>query len=307
MVVTSLTLDTDNGETGVLQQIQFLIGKKQFKNAPLKTITRLISWKLHCLFAKEALIVLEGTQLRMALPPHWHGHPKLLYTFGWHFDTELPYLASNMSKDAVVFDIGANVGTWSLILSEVVGPRGKIFAYEPTLSTFDTLSKNVAINARTNILAFRYALCNKNDKIRLYHDVDSSRNSLGHTRSDDATSEYEEVPARTLDAVASELSLDKLDFIKIDVEGAEPLVFEGAHETLIRFKPTILFEVNPKALAELGFAHDSSWRILSNLGYRFHELQSDGLKEVFTCPAEMTNLWALHSSRLTGPSSGLVV
>jgi FkbM family methyltransferase len=233
----------------------------------------------------------------MSLPPHWHGHPKLLYIFGWHFDPELPFLASNISKDAVVIDIGANVGTWSLILSEVVGANGKIFAYEPTRSTYDALSKNVAINSRKNIFAFRYALSNNNNQMRLYHDVDSSRNSLGQTRTNDTVAEYEEVSARTLDSLAPELLIDKLDFIKIDVEGAEPLVFEGARTTLKRFKPTILFEVNPNALVELGFHYDSSWWMLSDLGYRFYALRSDGLKETFQCPHEMTNLWAIHSSR----------
>lgn len=232
----------------------------------------------------------------MSLPPQWRGHPKLLYTFNWRFDPELPFLASKISKGAVVFDIGANVGAWSLILSEVVGTSGKVFAYEPTQSTYDTLSKNVALNSRKNIFASRYALSNDNEQIRLYHDVDSSRNSLGRTRSDDAGSDYEEVSARTLDNIASELLIDKLDFIKIDVEGAEPLAFEGASRTLSRFKPTILFEVNPEALAKLGFQYDSSWRILSDLNYRFYELRSDGLKEVSQCPTEMANVWAIHSS-----------
>jgi FkbM family methyltransferase len=234
----------------------------------------------------------------MSLPPHWHGHPKLLYTFGWRFDAELPFLASIISKNAVVLDIGANIGTWTLILSEAVGPNGRIFAFEPTLSTYDTLSENVSLNARKNIFAFRYALFSSNGQIRLYHDVDSSRNSLGQTRTKDGVAEdYEEVPARTLDNLVSELSIDKLDFIKIDVEGAEPLAFEGGLATLNRFKPTILFEVNPQALAELGYRYDSCWRILSDLGYRFHKLSSNGLKEVCQCPAEMTNLWAIHSAK----------
>jgi hypothetical protein len=129
---------------GLLQQIKFLLTKEQFRNAPLRAAVRLVCWKLRCLLSKGAIIKLEGTSLRMSLPPQWHGHPKLLYTLNWRFDPELPFLASKISKGAVVFDIGANVGTWSLILSEVVGASGKIFAYEPTLSTYDTLSKNAS-------------------------------------------------------------------------------------------------------------------------------------------------------------------
>ena len=77
---------------------------------------------------KGAIVKLEDTPLRMFLPAQWHGHPKLVYVFGWRFDPELPFLASKISKGAVVFDIGANIGTWSLILSLATGPNGKIFA-----------------------------------------------------------------------------------------------------------------------------------------------------------------------------------
>jgi hypothetical protein len=103
------------------------------------------------------------------------------------------------------------------------------------------------------------------------------------------------VQTRTLDRLASELSLDKLDFLKIDVEGAEPFVFEGARATLKRYKPAILFEVNTTALAELGLRYDSSWQILKDLSYRFYELRSDRLNEIFQCPREGGNVWASHS------------
>jgi tRNA A58 N-methylase Trm61 len=66
----------------------------------------------------------------MFLPPHWHGHPKLLYAFGWHFDPDLQFLASKITPGAVVFDVGANVGTWSLVLSEAIETNGKVFACE---------------------------------------------------------------------------------------------------------------------------------------------------------------------------------
>jgi FkbM family methyltransferase len=278
----------------LLEQIRFLTNNEQFRKAPLKAAAQLGSWKLRCLLSKGAIVKLEDTPLRMFLPAQWHGHPKLVYVFGWRFDPELPFLASKISKGAVVFDIGANIGTWSLILSLATGPNGKIFAFEPTKATYDVLSNNIALNTNVNIFAFQHALSKDDDVIRLYHDVDSSRNSIGKTRSNSAV-DYEEVQTRTLDRLASELSLDKLDFIKIDVEGAEPFVFEGARATLKQYKPAILFEVNPTALAELGLRYDSSWQILKDLNYRFYDLRSDTLNEIFQCPQEGGNVWAIHS------------
>jgi len=218
----------------LLQQIRFIAGKEQFRKAPIKTAARLCSWKLHCLASKEAVVRLEGTPLRISLPPQWHGHSKLIYALGWRFDPELPFLASKLPDGAVVFDIGANVGAWSLILSHAVGPRGRIFAYEPTQATYDTLSRNVELNSATNIFPFRYALSDSNSQLRLYHHVDCSRNSLGPF---DDTAGYEDAPSRRLDDVAAKLMLDRLDFIKVDVEGAEPLVLNGSLSTLRQFKP----------------------------------------------------------------------
>jgi FkbM family methyltransferase len=278
----------------MLEQIKFLTNHEQFRKAPLKTVARLGWWRLRCLLSKEAVVKLADTPLRMSLPAQWHGHPKLVYVFGWRHDPELPFLARKIPKGAVVFDIGANIGTWSLILSLAVRENGKIMAFEPTKATYDVLSLNIALDPNVNISAFQYALSKDNGTIRLYHDVDSSRNSIGKTRSDSAV-DYEEVQTRTLDRVASELSLHKLDFIKVDVEGAEPFVFEGARTTLKQYKPVILFEVNPPALAELGFSYDSSWQILKDLNYRFYNLRSDTLDEIFQCPREGGNVWAIHS------------
>jgi Methyltransferase FkbM domain len=124
-----------------------------------------------------------------------------------------------------------------------------------------------------------------------------SRSSFGNRGKDDDAADFEQVPARTLDTLASELSIEQLDLIKIDVAGAEPLVLEGAQKTLSKFTPAILFESNPSALAALGLQYDSSWKILADLAYRFYELRSDRLKEVSQCPGEMKNLWAVHPSK----------
>lgn len=277
----------------MIRRLKFLIGKEQFRKAPIKTAARLATWRLHCWLSTETTIHLENTALNMCLPPHWHGHPKLLYTLGWKFDPELPFLAEHISDGAVVFDIGANLGTWSLILSEAVGRKGRVFAWEPTEQMYDNLSRNISLNAKSNIHAFHCALSSVNDTLRLYHDLDSSRNSLGKTRNNDP-SDYEDVRSRRLDDLASELQLEKVDFIKIDVEGAEALVFEGGRATLGRFKPAILFEINPEALAALGSRDDSSWSLLADLGYCFYYLRSGKLEQISARPPEGGNFWALH-------------
>jgi FkbM family methyltransferase len=192
----------------------------------------------------------------------------------------------------VILDIGANIGLWSLILSDAVGDRGTVCSFEPALASFEVLSNNVRINEAENVITNHIALSNTNGSIRLYHDIDSSRNSLGQTRTSGNT-DYEIVDTKTIDTYVANAGLNKVDFIKIDVEGAEPLVFQGANETLDKFKPGVLFEINPNALRALGFQHEASWSILSHLGYRFYELNSNRLVEMSNCPTG-GNVWAVH-------------
>ncbi|MCU1292768.1 MAG: hypothetical protein JWP08_1618 [Bryobacterales bacterium] len=78
----------------------------------------------------------------MELPPDWNGHPKLIYSFGWRFDPELPFIVERLPKGSVALDIGANLGTWSLVLSKSVGDTGKIVSFEPTLRSCQVLQNS---------------------------------------------------------------------------------------------------------------------------------------------------------------------
>jgi FkbM family methyltransferase len=246
------------------------------------------------MFAKPLVMQLDNTSLKMRLPPLWHGHPKLLYTFGWRFDPELPFLANHIRTGSTVLDIGANVGTWSLILANAVGPSGYVLAFEPAVSNFETLRNNVELNSLRNVLAFNCALSNLDGKSRLFQDLDPSRNSLGRVADHRRSSCFEEVTIRALDSVYEQLSIQTASVMKIDVEGAEPLVLQGAQHVLERFKPIVMYEINPGALDRLGFRCDSAWNILADKGYRFYDLNQNRLKPLLTCPAHMSNVWAIH-------------
>jgi hypothetical protein len=73
-------------------QFRYLRGKKEFRRAPLKILIKLLAWKAHCLLSREATIsLLEGSPLKMILPPEWHGPSKLWYSLGWQNDEDLVY------------------------------------------------------------------------------------------------------------------------------------------------------------------------------------------------------------------------
>jgi len=115
--------------------------------------------------------------------------------------------------------------------------------------------------------------------------------------SDGSDAQGENVPVTTLDALAAELGLDRMDCIKIDVEGAEERVIAGARESLGRWRPTIIFEANCPTLTDQGLPADGAWNRLRDFGYRFYLLADGAMSEVIRMPAEFGNIIARHPSR----------
>ena len=227
----------------------------------------------------------------MILPPEWHGLSKLYYSLGWQNDEDLVYLFANAKPGWLVFDIGANIGAWSLLLSQQVGVCGCVVACEPSQHNYNALVKNIDVNHLGNVKTLDVALSDASGTVRLYHDIDATRNSLGQTRNE--AGEFETVRSITLDAVVRDLQISHVDFLKIDVEGAEPLVLRGAKQTIEKFRPSILFEINAPAMKALGFPHDTSWTILTEYGYAFYSLESGHLAPEASCPPS-GNIWAVH-------------
>jgi FkbM family methyltransferase len=228
--------------------------------------------------------------LNMKLPPVWHGQAKLCYAFRWRNDDDLAFLIGHLPEGAAVIDVGANIGTWTLLMAHKTGRNGTVVASEPTADTFRTLVANIRMNDMSNVRLHRVALSDWVGTSRLYHDMDGTRNSLGHTRS--AVTDFEEVATLTLDQLVKQERLTRVDFIKIDVEGAEPLVLAGAREAISSYRPVILFEINESAMRALNFAADSAWAILRNHQYRFYQLTEGSiLIRVLECPRS-GNVWA---------------
>jgi FkbM family methyltransferase len=129
------------------------------------------------------------------------------------------------------------------------------------------LLQNIALNHFANVRAFQVALTQTRGKAWLYHGWDPVGNSLGMDplRGD----EGEEVQTESLDNLLEENSIDRVDVIKVDVEGAEELVLRGATRTLITYSPVVIFEFNPGCAARLGLSPGGARDFLQGLGYEF--------------------------------------
>jgi FkbM family methyltransferase len=148
-------------------------------------------------------------------------------------------------------DVGANIGYFSCLMSKLAGPAGKVVAIEPEPQNLKLLEQNIAINNLENVLVHPCALGASEGfaMLGLYKPSNRGRHSILET---DAKSRIK-VPVRTLDALAKESgpNIKSWSLVKIDVEGYEGFVLDGAQETLPRIE-TLVMEFSPALLKKAG-------------------------------------------------------
>jgi FkbM family methyltransferase len=177
-------------------------------------------------------------------------------------------MAKALGSGQVFFDIGANVGYYSILASRLVGTRGTVIAFEPVIRNLSYLYRHIILNSANNVVVLT-AACADSVSISTFSagesyaeghlagDDDSAGRGVGATRSI--------VPTVTVDAVVRQFGVSP-DVMKIDVEGAEYLVLKGAYATLLEAKPCIFLSVHSDALRSTCLEH------LRSLGYVCQEL-----------------------------------
>lgn len=177
-------------------------------------------------------------------------------------------------------DAGANIGLFTLIASHRVGRTGKVYAFEPIASTFQCLLQNISLNRFTNISAHQLALSDAIGQAEMTISLDGfdGRNSLAMPTGGENFSK-ETVAISTLDYFVADNQLaGKITMIKIDVEGWENHVLEGAKNTLAAADaPLLHIEFTEEALRTANSSSDELYQVVKRLGYElflFHAEES---------------------------------
>jgi FkbM family methyltransferase len=153
-------------------------------------------------------------------------------------------------KGDIVIDIGAHIGLYTIISSKRVGANGKVVAIEADPSNFEMLNSNIKLNQLTNVTPLNYAVYSKETKVKLYLPSGESGFTKYNTIMPNwinTQEKFVEVNANTLDYLLqlNEIRQEEVNWIKIDVEGAEFEVLKGASNVLSKSKDiTILMELH---------------------------------------------------------------
>jgi FkbM family methyltransferase len=186
------------------------------------------------------------------------------------YEPELQWAIGNLSlEDWVIYDVGANIGFSTLLLAQAVGAGGKVIAFEPFPENVERLQKNIDLNDMAHkVQVIQRAVMHKNIKVPF---LTYERDSMGHvdevSREPDLLQGKINVEGETLDHFVFQGENPVPDFLKIDVEGAEALVLQGATRLLAEVRPMMIIELhNPEAAGEV-------WQIMSSSGYSFFRLE----------------------------------
>lgn len=163
-------------------------------------------------------------------------------------DPVLTGIRPYVQDDAVCVDIGANIGLYTLAMA-ALARRGKVWAFEPAPGSYEYLNRNIAMNALDNVETFNLAVGATSGTVD-FHDIPFFTAGSFTVEGDSfLTSEvlgssFFRAPSVTLDYLAADRALERLDFLKIDVEGGELSVLEGAVQSLARYRPVVVLEFN---------------------------------------------------------------
>ncbi len=169
-------------------------------------------------------------------------------TGAWEpFETKL--VTKVVRRGNVAVDVGAHIGYYTLLLSRLVGETGQVYAFEPDSSAFSILEKNVQVNGYRNIVLYRKAVAAEAGRALLDGWVLRNPEQAGKTSGNKACQEVEAV---RLDDYLERIG-ERIDFLKLDIEGQEYNALQGARK-IIESNPDVivLSEFHPDRLSEYG-------------------------------------------------------
>jgi FkbM family methyltransferase len=206
---------------------------------------------------------ISGFEVR--LPIRFHSYFPSDYEY-----ENFQFLEKSCKKGGIVIDIGAHIGLFAIRASQVVGEKGKVYAFEPTPQTHNLLLKTIAINKKQSCVVPRKEAVAEKEGVTFFniseHEGDNS-NSLVEYRHDKKL-EKVEVKLVSIDSFLADQNLQNVDFVKIDAEGYEYFVLLGAKKTFTSKRPTGILALHPAGIKANGNTLQDIYRFLEEVNYR---------------------------------------
>lgn len=241
------------------------LGKYLGKSILVKKIERRIS-----MYMRPEFVIIKGHKIYLD-----DADALRLSSFGtaYHEESENKIYEKYIKKGDVVVDVGAFIGDNSLDFARLVGEKGKVYAFEANKKNWQLLKKNIEANNYKNILPVNLAVSDKTGKTKMYHNP--FRSSSDRIYQKDSLNKpvdwkAEEIECTRLD----DFIKGKVDLLKIDIEGAEPLAIEGARRIVKENKHLkMLLEFSPETISNFGITGEKYLKNFIEDGFDIYEVR----------------------------------
>jgi FkbM family methyltransferase len=211
------------------------------------------------------------------------------------WETEL--VQAEVRPGDTVLDLGANIGYYTLIFARLVGPAGKVYAFEPDPTNFALLKHNVELNGYRNVVLVNKAVADKTARARLF----LAPTNAGDHRLCDTEEGRRSVPVETVDLDTFFRNFKgRFDFIKIDIQGSEWAALRGMKEFLARHdRVKMVTEFWPLGLAKFGVRAADYLALLQELGFQLFDINEDGWSMTPADPNRLVATYPPHRNDFT--------
>ncbi len=214
----------------------------------------------------------DGMMIRLINPLEYH---QRMLLFGAAYEPELTGFLREILVPGMVFvDVGANLGYYTLLGGKRVGPRGQVHAFEPAPAQFRHLAQNVRMNGLRNVVLNECAVADRVGEAELFlsHGWNQGTHSLRMARD---SGEACKVRCTSLDGYVTQAGIERIDVVKMDVEGGEMLVCLGARDTFTYVPPpVVVFEACEESALVFGHSTKDVKGILEGYGYTLFRLEA---------------------------------
>lgn len=209
---------------------------------------------------------------------------------GYENDT-VPIIQQFLKPGDVAIDFGANAGLISIVMADSVGKNGRVYSVEPGPNFFNRLRTNIESNhtIKSTFTLINKGVSNQNGTLYWKEDENQPGNAILTSKG------TIKVPVTTLDDIVKVYSINKINFIKIDIEGMEWEAFEGGKTSIEKHKPIILFETLPSTPKKRGFSPIKKiLNFVKPLGYELYKINFDGSYEITNAENLTHNTLIVH-------------
>ncbi len=258
------------------QRLKEVMSRPDVQRNPLQALSKRISWRLRWLGTKQPFVIPLGDILKIAIPKTGSG--AAIYYRGFSEPETSDFVQHFLRPGMVVVDVGAHIGEYTLLAAQAVGDTGQIHSFEPQEPIFPILSNNVRLNGFQNVTLNASAVSDCVGELEFEIVSEPSMSSIRKHETLDRDVKVVKVPTTSLDVYWSNRT-SKIDLIKVDVEGAEKFVFQGATELMSLHSsdaPTWIFEYGPRAYADFDYQPAELLDLIRSYGYSIWQYSTGG-------------------------------